>query len=1137
MSSTSLPFPPPSASPDKRDRLLSGLNPAQREAVLHFEGPILVLAGAGSGKTRVLTSRIAHLVEHHGVDPKHILAVTFTNKAAGEMRARVGRLLGQEPAGMWIGTFHAIGARMLRAAAPLAGLAPNFTIYDEDDALGVVKRVMEKRRISTKEWSPKSIYSAISSAKNAQTSPQLYEELARDAFSRAVAPVYRDLDPALRECNAVTFDDLLVLPVEVLKKHPHKLEEYRARFQFILVDEYQDTNTVQYEFVRLLGGEHGNVMVVGDEDQCLVAGTSVTMADGSTRPIESIRAGDEVRSGFGSGRFGAARVLRTTERPGRRQGIAIETERGRRLVSTPEHIHFAGYRLGLSPQTYFTYLMHKVGVGYRLGTTQVYTRGQVVPTMGLAQRVRHERADAAWVVSAHATENDARAEECILSLRYQIPTLPFTPRRKDAANPRARGLVHDPAYLARVFAAVDSTEGARRLLADYGLASETPHVQPRSRNSSRRNVVITLCGDRRGARPMHRISMVGNDAPGAAAIRRLGLSVRPARSGSASWRHETASVSYGELQRTVDALAQRFPLNVIRTARLGRNGEDGIVKSNSLPFVPASAVRPGMSMFDAEGGYDTVLSVERVVLDDSVYDIDVEHTHNFVANGLVTHNSVYGWRGADIRNILDFQRHFPSARVVRLEENYRSAPQILEVANVVIKANTERLGKTLRATRPPGERVTVVGALDERDEADFVAEEISARRAREHLTLRDFVILYRTNSQSRAHEEAMRKFGLPYRLVGAVRFYDRREIRDLMSYLKLIANAQDDEAFRRAIAVPRRGIGDTSVEQLASTAAEARVSLLAAAGRPDLVSGMRPAVRAALGEFAALIGRLREKAADASVDELLRDIVDSVGYANEIKKEPDAAERLDNIRELITGAAETVADEGGEVGLTPLDHFLQRATLVAERDKLDPDAEAVTMMTLHNAKGLEFPVVFVTGLEDGLFPLARAYEEPAQLEEERRLFYVGITRAERKLFLSHARSRRRNGENLPSIPSSFLKAIPPAMLEEKRTIRLRSTGFGSLPQAPSDRRPGRPVFAPSRRPAGREAAEDVGQESQDAPRFVKGERVRHARFGSGTIAELSGTGRDTKVTVDFDDESVGRKRLVVAYAGLERGFD
>jgi DNA helicase-2/ATP-dependent DNA helicase PcrA len=748
---------------------LAGLNPAQREAVLHFEGPMLVLAGAGSGKTRVLTTRIAHLVEHHGVDPKHILAVTFTNKAAGEMRERIGRLLGAEPAGMWCGTFHSVGARLLRSTAHLVGRTPSFTIYDEDDAVGVVKRIMERLRISAKDHAPRAILDSISDAKNALVTATEYESLAMDPRSRAVAPVYAELEGTLRQANAVTFDDLLVLPVRILEQHANLRERYRDRFRFVLVDEYQDTNRAQYRFIKLLGGEHGNVMVVGDDDQ-----------------------------------------------------------------------------------------------------------------------------------------------------------------------------------------------------------------------------------------------------------------------------------------------------------------------------------------------------------------------------------SIYGWRGADIRNILDFEKDFPAAKVVRLEENYRSTPQILELANVAISANTARRGKTLRSTRPGGERATVVGALDDRDEADFIVEEISARRGSPGgrapaqslgggLTLRDFAVLYRTNAQSRALEESLRRRGFAYRLVGAVRFYDRREIRDLMAYLKLVANPSDDEAFRRAVAVPKRGIGETSIDALAAAAHAERIPLLAASVRPELVASLRPAARTALSEFAGLIGRLREAAREDAVDELLRELIDAIRYGDHLRAEPDGQDRLDNVRELVASAAEVVADEGGEVGLTPLDHFLQRATLVAGADALDPTADAVTMMTMHNAKGLEFPIVFIAGLEDGLFPLSRAFDDPEMLEEERRLFYVGITRAEQKVYLTHARSRRRNGELMASIPSSFLKVVPPGMLEERSTLKLRATGRSVMPhQSAATRRPGSHVSF---------AVDTDAEASQDAPRFVKGERVRHGRFGSGTIAELSGTGRETKVTIDFDDESIGRKRLVVAYAGLERGWD
>lgn len=754
------------------------LNPAQRAAVEHDEGPLLVVAGAGSGKTRVLTARIARLIAERGIAPHEILAVTFTNKAAGEMRDRVGRALGEEPSGMWIGTFHGIGARLLRQHAELAGRTREYTIYDEDDSLGVIKRLMERHRISNKEFAPKAIAGEISSAKNALVDVEEYESLARTPLAKAAARVYRDLEGALRGANAVSFDDLLVLPVRILRGHEDVRARLARRFRHVLVDEYQDTNRAQYEFVRLVAGEHRNVAVVGDDDQ-----------------------------------------------------------------------------------------------------------------------------------------------------------------------------------------------------------------------------------------------------------------------------------------------------------------------------------------------------------------------------------AIYGWRGADIRNILDFERDFPSATVVRLEENYRSTAAILDLANLVIAENVGRRGKTLRATRTGGDRVQLLEAADDRDEAEAIAEELQSWR-QQGRPYGDSAVLYRTNAQSRGFEEAMRRAGIPYRLIGAVRFYDRREIRDLIAWLRLVANPADDEAFRRAIAAPRRGVGDTTVELLAAEAEQAGVPLLEIARRAGDIAGMRPATKEGLRNFVAVVDRLRAMAADTSVDRLLVELVEASGYDAALRAEgPEGLDRLDNVRELVTSAAETIIDDGGEVGLRPLDHFLQRATLVTALDALGPDADAVTMMTVHTAKGLEYGLVCVTGLEDGLFPLARAFDDPDTLEEERRLLYVAITRAGSRLVLSWAHQRRRNGELLPSIRSSFLRHLPEESLEHRRTVRLRSTtrlaapssgrGWGrsaSRDDGASFPRAARPTWSPRE---GARVSSFVQDEeaSQDLPNFIPGERVAHARFGSGTIAEVTGQGKDAKVTVDFDDEEIGRKRLVIAFAGLQRGYD
>jgi len=767
---------------------LSHLNPEQREAATHFEGPLLVLAGAGSGKTRVLTHRIAWLVDEMGVDPASILSLTFTNKAAGEMRERVRTLLGKEPAGMWIGTFHAIGARILRRDATRLGWTPGFTVYDAADAEALVKRIVrDQLRLDLKRWPPRAIHSAISAAKNELTSSEDYARAASDPFERVVADTYPLYQKALRDANAFDFDDLLVKPVELFRMNERVLQRYRERFQIILVDEYQDTNRAQYVFLRLLAEEHQNLFVVGDDDQ-----------------------------------------------------------------------------------------------------------------------------------------------------------------------------------------------------------------------------------------------------------------------------------------------------------------------------------------------------------------------------------SIYGWRGADIRNILDFEKDFPGARTVRLEQNYRSTQTILDAANRVIAENRDRKGKTLRTDNAVGERLTLVECADERDEADWVAAEINARMGDDaSLRLKSFVLLYRTNAQSRSLEEALRREGMPYRVIGGTRFYERREIKDALAYLRLVANPAADEAFLRIVNVPKRGIGDASLARLAEYATEQGIPLLLAAERVEAAGDIRGPAARALPELAALIRKHAAVVERLPLDETLRALVVETGLIESLKQEgAEGEDRIRNVEELIAGTADLEAglherdaelleemEAAGETGPRTIDQFLAHVALVADIDQHDPKADAVSLMTLHNAKGLEFPVVFITGLEDGLFPLMRTMDEPRQLEEERRLFYVGITRAERKLYLAYALRRRRGAEWMDTIPSQFLVSVPKELVETRQSERIyeRASSYAqpwkSFARGFATRRERLGVAAPPPRRA--EPVDPSYQvdysDSQEYPSLVKGARVRHPRFGSGTVAELSGYGGDVKAAIDFDD--FGRKMVVLKYANLEREYD
>jgi DNA helicase-2/ATP-dependent DNA helicase PcrA len=1112
--------------------LSDSLNAAQREAVEHVEGPLLILAGAGSGKTRVLTHRIAHLLEQGLAEPEEILAITFTNKASREMKERVSELIGAEAKGMWVSTFHAFCSRILRAQADKLGYKREFTIYDAADQQRLIKRCIIDLNKDPKRFNPRAFQGQISTAKNSLLSADDYLRQTEGYMAENIAEVYDLYQKRLYENNAMDFDDLLMNTVSLFEMFSDVRERYRNKFRYIHVDEYQDTNHAQYKLVNALAGDpsHRRLCVVGDDDQCLVEGTRVTMADRTERAIEEIKPGDEVLSGYGSGEFRGAKVMRVHEHHGAREGVEITTEAGHKLVSTPEHVHFAGYRLGLASQRHFTYLMYREDTGYRLGTTQVYTKGQKKPMVGLSQRLMHEHGDALWVISTHESENEARLEEYVLSLRHQLPTLPFVPRKKNSLD-GAGGLVHDGRYLDRVFCAFDTEAGARRLLEERGLSHEHPHYRPRSRDSKRRNVVVTLCGDRRGRTPMHRISMVGNDEAGREALESAELSVRPVKAGSGSWRHETASKSYGDLQGTVGLISGKFDrVNVTCNARLGRV-EEGAA-SSSLPFVQAASVMPGMAMFDADGGYDTVASVERVTLDRPVYDLDVEHTHNYVAEGIVTHNSVYSWRGADISNILDFERDYPEAKVVRLEQNYRSTQTILRAANAVVANNASRKAKELWTEGIEGEKIRVHTAADEYAEARYVVSEIE-RLVEEGSSRDEVAVFYRTNAQSRALEDVLMRERVPYQILGGQKFYERAEIKDAVSYLSVIANPADSVSLERIVNVPKRGLGDTSVAKLREYAARNGISLYDALDEAS-EAGVSGKAQKACATVRELFEGWRIAAPEIPPSELIGAVLDDSGYRRELREDNtvESEGRLENLAELLNAAAEYEREEPEPT----LDGFLQEQALYSESDKLD-DASSlagggnVTLMTLHSAKGLEYEHAFIVGMEEGTFPHSRSLDEQND-EEERRLAYVGITRAMKTLTLTYAKLRSSwGGDREYQMPSRFLDEIPDefrsgpaggsAGASSRQVSRSRETvGRGGWGSAALSSARGPRAGAASR-------SSDAGSTAAGDGEFAKGDRVRHSKFGEGEVVSVGGG----KVVVRFGSEE---KTFVPGLAPLSK---
>jgi DNA helicase II / ATP-dependent DNA helicase PcrA len=1139
-------------------RYLAGLNPEQTQAVQALDGPVLVLAGAGTGKTRVLTTRIAHIIAMNRAFPSQILAVTFTNKAAREMKERIGHLLGGVGEGMpWLGTFHSIGTKMLRRHAELVGLRPDFTILDTDDQIRLLKQLIQAENIDEKRWPARVLASMIDGWKNRGLVPGKVPAGEAEAFgSGRGRKLYGDYQARLKTLNACDFGDLLLEAIRLFQENPEILAQYQDRFRYMLVDEYQDTNVAQYLWLRLLaqrpGGQPQNICCVGDDDQCLAAGTPVTMADGSVRPIEAISVGDKVLSAKGSGELFPAQVLRVHRKKRRGKVVTITTNSGRTISSTPEHMHFAGYRLGLSPQMFFVYLMKKEGVGFRLGTSQTYTHGQRKPMVGFLQRSVQEKADALWIVGTYASENETRLSEIQLSLSYGIPTIPFVPRKGKAVN----GIVHDGEMLRRLYASVDSAAGAERLLADQGLKLSEPHHLPQSRDSVRRQVVLTLCGDRRGPTPMHRLSIVGNDSEGADALGKLGFSVRPAKAASRSWRVETANKSWSAVAADAERMRDAFDLRVIRKARLGNdNAGTGDTGGNSLPFLTAGSVRPGMALFTAEG-YDIVTSVEASNEDREIFDIDVAGTHNYIANGIVTHNSIYGWRGAEVDNILRFDRDFPGATVIRLERNYRSTGHILATASKLITHNEGRLGKTLFTDGDHGEKVTVSGAWDSEEEARLIGEEIEALHSKKH-NLDEIAILVRASFQMREFEERFITLGLPYRVIGGPRFYERKEVRDALAYLRIIQQPADDLAFERIINVPKRGLGDAAVSEIAVFARNGAMPMTAAVRQLIETEELKPKVRQTLRDLTISFDRWRGLLETTKHAEVAETVLEESGYIDMLKadRSADAAGRLENLKELVRSMEEFENLQG----------FLEHVSLVMEASSGESE-ERVTLMTLHGAKGLEFETVFLPGWEEGLFPHPRALDEQgrAGLEEERRLAYVGITRAKERAKIYFASNRRIHGSWNASIPSRFVDELPEEHVEVTSSGPQFAQGRGGYlggGQSRFDRMTpfqsstyATPGWQRAQQRGGTESGFDQGAQasyrfgaggggvrkpaviegqlvatssSSGGGRFAEGARVFHLKFGNGTVRAVDGN----KLTVDFD--RAGQKMVIESY--LEAG--
>lgn len=736
-----------------------GLNPQQAEAVINTEGPMLIMAGAGSGKTKVLTCRVANLLQK-GVRPYRILAITFTNKAAAEMRERVNNMSGPAAKDVWLFTFHAFCARFLRMEIDkLPGYGGNFAIYDTADSQNLIKQILKEMNLDDKRFQPSGILSRISNAKNALQDAAAFARQAGDFYEQKVADIYSRYEQKLQLNNALDFDDLLMLSIKLLQENQEVREKYQDRFDYLLVDEYQDTNHAQYLLTKFLAAKHRNICVVGDADQ-----------------------------------------------------------------------------------------------------------------------------------------------------------------------------------------------------------------------------------------------------------------------------------------------------------------------------------------------------------------------------------SIYGWRGADIQNILDFEKDYPDAKVIKLEQNYRSTQIILDAANAVIENNTGRKPKNLWTENKSGADIIYFQAVDERDEARFVIEQLQNLQRTENKKLGDMAILYRTNTQSRIFEEMLIKSGISYNMVGGLKFYERKEIKDIIAYLRVIFNPADSLSLLRIINVPKRGIGDASLTKIQAYAAANNVSLFEAVSNAAAIDGLSSRFVSKLDDLAGIIFELMNLASEAPVEDLIDRVLRDTGYLEELENErtPQAQSRIDNLHELISVAQEFAASEEEN----NLENFLAHVALVSDIDDTELGEDAITLMTLHSSKGLEFPVVFLVGMEEGLFPHARTLMDETEIEEERRLCYVGITRAKEKLFLSSTKMRTIYGNTVTYPPSRFLQEIPARLVKTiKRQERFSalenfkqvSEKYSARPQKPAS------TFNPHSFMPQKPAAAAGGTAGT---RFNTGDRVSHSKWGEGMVVSVKDSPDGQEVKVAF--AGAGVRSLLTKYAVLKK---
>jgi DNA helicase-2/ATP-dependent DNA helicase PcrA len=1141
-----------------RDKIIesqyTNLNNMQKKAVLTTDGPLLVLAGAGSGKTtvlvnriahlvrfgnvygsnhvpedlkpedldlmrsflshdtsgktRVLTHRIAYLIEEKGVFPGNILAITFTNKAANEMKERIEKLIGNISADIWMGTFHSVCVRILRRDIDRLGYNRNFVIFDTLDQKTLIKDCIKELNLNEKLYDPAAMLGFIGSQKDILVDPDTYiNDNYTDFRERQKGEIYRLYQKKLKENNALDFDDLINKTIELFVNNQDILNYYQDKFKYILVDEYQDTNRAQYQLVKLLSKKHMNVCVVGDDDQCVPQHSKVYTPDG-IKSIEALNQEDKVLSAGGHGKVMIGTINKKLKKQYKGPIVKVKTRTGKQIVATPNHIVFG--KMNPQPGVYYVYLMYRKDKGYRIGQTQgVRSRkGEIVN--GLSVRLNQEHGDKMWILRVCISKEEATYYEQLLSIKYGIPTTVF--------HAQGRNMSLTQKYIDNIYNEIDTEKAALKLMNDLLIFEEYPHHRCNGvirENSIRRIVNLNFFGGRETGQESgwhsHRIAF---NTSGENLRKKVEIEGFPVRDGRRyTWRVETERKEYDEANLYSKKIAQLDGnIDIVKRAKL--------TKDNSFYYMPISHLRPSMSIAVLDENRIIEDIIEEITFeeyDGYVYDLSIPHLRQYICEGVVIHNSIYGWRGADIRNILDFEKDFKEAKVVKLEQNYRSTKTILEAANNVIGNNYGRKNKRLWTSNENGDTVGLYRANNEHDEAFFITSKIKEIKNKDNLSYSDFAILYRTNAQSRVLEEALIKANIPYKIVGGLKFYDRKEIKDIIAYLRLIQNPVDNISLKRIINVPKRGIGLKTLEKVEEYSLKKGESIYSAILDAEEIPGLSQRAITNLKSFASLIGKFIALKELIGVRELIENVIESTGYVKELKEENsiEAETRIENISEFLSVAIDF--EQNSEEGT--LEEFLANISLLSDIDKTDDsNADTVTLMTLHSAKGLEFPVVFLSGMEEGIFPISRAMTSEDDLEEERRLCYVGITRAKKVLYLTYTNVRTLFGRTMYNSASRFLNEIPERLIndcnDEKDKMSTAKTN-----KEGTDR-----FFTGY-------SVNTISKPKKNNDKVQIGTKVRHKMWGIGTVVQVKGEGDNTEVTIAF--ESQGIKKLMLSFAPIE----